>query len=298
MKILLTGASGFIGGHLLDALIEKYGSASIVAFTSKEIAKVNCIVYGGHRDLKVEDYDFSEFTHLIHAGAFTPKNNSESNDVGCCNDNIWFTENILKLGFDKLKRVIYLSTLDVYDGSDVVSEESNVKPVTLYGASKLYCEQLIKYFAQSKKLGYMNLRVGHVYGPGEEKYQKVLPLAINKILAGQPVELWGDGSELRSFIYIDDVVRSIINSIDYQPGNLDVNVVSGSAISIYDLLVKVIEVSGKDVVLNRIDSNHMKRDLVFDNSRLVATLLDKETDLNEGLMKEFRYMKKKHENNI
>jgi len=144
----------------------------------------------------------------------------------------------------------------------------------------------------------MNLRVGHVYGPGEEKYQKVLPLAISKILAEQPVEVWGDGSELRSFIYIEDVVKAIINSIDYEPANLDVNVVSGTAISIHDLLVKLIEISGEDVVLNSIDSSHVKRDLVFDNSRLVATLLDKETELNEGLMREYSYMKEKYENNI
>jgi len=298
MKILLTGASGFVGGHLLDALIKVFGSASVVAFTSKKIAKVNCVIYGGPRAFNVESYDFSEFTHLIHAGAFTPKNNRQSNDIGFCNDNIWFTESILNLNFERLKRVIYLSTLDVYGASGLVSEVSSIKPVSLYGASKFYCEELIKSFAENKQIEYMNLRVGHVYGPGEDKYQKILPLAINKILAGRPVEMWGDGSERRSLIYIGDVVRAIINAIYYEPANLDVNVVSGSSISIHDLLVRLIKISGKDVILNSVDSSHVRRDLVFDNSRLVATLLDRETSLDEGLMEEYSYMKKKYENNI
>src|SRR5690606_10788804 len=145
-----------------------------------------------------------------------------------------FTDNILRLVFSNLSRIIYLSTLDVYDGKGVISEQSCVKPVSLYGMSKFYCEELIKEYARSRNIEYMNLRVGHVYGPGEEEYQKVLPLTVNKILAGEPVEIWGGGSELRSFIYIEDVIKAIINSLSHVPANIDINIVSGRFISIRD----------------------------------------------------------------
>lgn len=298
MKILVTGASGFIGGHLLDALIDLYGNCTVVAFSSKEIANVSCILYSDVRGFHVEPYDFSDFTHLIHAGAFTPKSNMQANDIERCNDNIFFTERLLGLGFSNLRRIIYLSTLDVYDGQGVLSENFPIKPISLYGASKYYCEELIKRFAKSRNIEYMNLRVGHVYGPGEEKYQKVLPLAISKILSGRKVELWGDGSELRSFIYIKDVVRAIVSAIQYMPADLDVNIVSGRFISIRDLLNKVIQISGEDVRLEIIESYHDRRDLVFDNSKLVRTLLKDETDLDFGLKEEFNHMKRMYENNI
>jgi len=137
-----------------------------------------------------------------------------------------------------------------------------------------------------------------VYGPGEEKYKKVLPVTIQNILEGKPLELWGDGSDLRSFIFIKDVVRSIVNALTSNAKNIDINVVSGSPISIKDILNKVIEISGKNVEINQHVSNPQKRDLVFDNKVLLSTVLEKETDLITGLKAEYEHMKYNYENNI
>jgi len=82
------------------------------------------------------------------------------------------------------------------------------------------------------------------------------------------------------------------------PADLDVNIVSGRFISIRDLLNKVIQISGEDVRLEIIESYHDRRDLVFDNSKLVRTLLKDETDLDFGLKEEFNHMKRMYENNI
>ena len=157
---------------------------------------------------------------------------------------------------------------------------------------------MVKAFSEQRDVNYINLRIGHVYGPGEEKYKKVLPIAIQNILENKPLELWGDGSDLRSFIFIDDVVQSILNSLKSAVSNIDINIVSGVAISIKDLLNKVIKVSNQSVKVNKRESSHQKRDLVFDNSLLLQTILDKETDLMHGLKIEYEYMKKKYENHI
>lgn len=291
MKILITGATGFIGGHLLDAVVKEFGAGSVVAFASRELKGFNCAIYNDIKNFDLADYDFSEFTHLIHVGAFIPKNNKEANDVIRCNGNVFFTDGLLGLGFKKLIRIINISSVDVYGGAGVISEESQISPISLYGASKLYCEQMIKTFALEKDIKFINLRVGHVYGPGEEKYQKILPLAIQKILAEQDVEIWGDGSELRSYIYVGDVVKVILRALSYEPANLDLNVVSGTSISIRDLLLKVMEIAGKNVSLNSVASDHFKRDLLFDNSKLNQSLLGDEVELSAGLEREINYMK-------
>lgn len=299
MKILLTGASGFIGGKLLAALIKKYGSNAVVALTSKKITGVNCLVYKSFSDFGLDDDYFNEITHVIHAGAFTPKDTNQANDIEYSFSNINYTRLLLSYGFKKIIKIINLSTLDVYaQTEEKLSERSRVEPISLYGSSKFYCEEMVKAFSAQRSISYMNLRIGHVYGPGEEKYKKVLPIAIKNIIENNPVELWGDGSDLRSFIFIEDVVESILNSLEVPEENLDINVVSGNSVSIYDLLHKIIEVSGKQVQLHKRSSNHKKRDLVFDNSLLLKILLKEETDLIQGLKIEYDYMKNNYENNI
>ena len=121
---------------------------------------------------------------------------------------------------------------------------------------------------------------------------------MKNILEGKPLELWGEGNDLRSFIFIQDVVQAIINSLEASVQTMDINVVSGVSVSIKELLEKMIEVSGENIKINKKESNYEKRDLVFDNSLLLSTILEKETDLLEGLKIEYKYMKDKYENNI
>ena len=299
MKILLTGASGYIGGQLLTALIGKYGSNAVVALTTKKINDVNCVIYKSFSEFGLENNYFNDITHVIHAGAFTPKDANQANDIELSFSNVIYTKLLLSYEFSSLIRFVNLSTLDVYASTEAkLTEKSKIAPISLYGSSKLYCEEMIKVFSAQRNISYMNLRIGHVYGPGEEKYKKVLPIAIKNILEDNPVELWGDGSDLRSYIFIQDVVQAVANSIKSPLKNKDINIVSGVAVSIKDLLEKVIEVSGKKVTINQRESNHQKRDLVFDNSLLLSTLLDEETDLLKGLEIDYKYMKEKYESSI
>lgn len=298
MKVLLTGATGFIGGPLLTALLETYGPESVVAISSKKIAGVQCAIYKSHRDLDLEGYDFTDAEVLIHAGAFTQKSSSDLDAIDKCNDNILFTEQLFKLSMPNLRKVIYLSTIDVYEECDVVSEKSKLRPTTLYGASKLYCEQMSRAFAKNKAVDCLILRIGHVYGPGEEKYRKMLPQTIKKVIAGDQIEIWGDGSELRSFIYIDDVVRAIVSAIGVNAGVGEINIVSGTPITISELVKKIVGMSsGRADIIHR-DVIYTKRNWVFDNSLLRQHLLSSEIGHDEGLRNEYEYMERLVERNI
>lgn len=299
MKILLTGATGFIGQHLIVALAKKYGQNSILALTSGSMKSVNFVKYESINHFNLSSDYFDNITHVIHAGAFTPKDSSESNEISSCFENITFTNELVSFDYKSALRFINISTLDIYAPiSQALSEASPIGPISLYGSSKLYCEDIVKKFAQQKKADYINLRIGHVYGPGEEKYRKVIPITINNILEGVPLEIWGDGSELRSFIFIDDVVAAIIASIDSSEKNIDVNIVSGASISIKDLVKSIVQISGKSIEIRHKPSDHIKRDLVFDNKKLLTTFLCRETELLQGLKIEYDYMKNKYENNI
>lgn len=294
MKVMLTGVSGFIGSHLLSQLTKILGKESVVALTSKQIPNVNCVIYNTIQNFALHKDQFEDVTHIIHAGAFTPNDATQANNIGKCHENLEFTKELLSFNYKKLKRVINLSTLDIYKAtSEILSENSLIEPVSLYGSSKLYCEAMVHAFVKERKLESLNLRIGHVYGPGEEKYKKVMPITISNILQGKPVELWGDGSDLRSFIFVQDVVQAIINALETNVEYESINVVSGNAVSIKHLLQKIIAISEKSVIVNYKESNHQKRNLVFDNRLLISTLLEEETDLSKGLKVEYEYMKAK-----
>jgi UDP-glucose 4-epimerase len=292
MKIIVTGASGFIGARLVQAARFAYGS-SVTAFSSLP-AEGSHIVYriapglglNMAEQALVEDADV-----LIHAGAFTPKSGAEANQLTGCNGNITFTEKLLALPWNNLKKIIFLSTLDVYANVDgIISEATPTVPASLYGLSKLYGERMVSLFAAERGLASQVLRIGHVYGPGEEKYAKVLPKAIQNIVAGKDVELWGDGNELRSFIYIEDVVTAILKAVELREDPGVINVASGNTISIRDLLDKLIAIGERGTGIVQREFSGATRDLVFDTAKFKQFLLPEETDFTHGLQTEFRYM--------
>ena len=292
MTMIITGTSGFIGTRLLQAARAAYGEG-VTAFSSRE-AQGKHLIYRdmpgfglGQAALAL----ISEAEVLIHCGAFIPKAGTDANQLAGCNSNITFTQQLLALPWHSLKKIVFLSTVDVYATVDgPISETTTTVPASLYGLSKLYGERMVSQYAAERGIASQVLRIGHVYGPGEEKYAKVLPKTIQNIIAGRDVELWGDGQELRSFIYIDDVVTAILKAVDLQDLPGVINVVSGNAITISDLIAKLITIGGRNSGVMRRELKATPRDLVFDNTKLKRYLLDKEADFTVGLKAEFRHM--------
>jgi UDP-glucose 4-epimerase len=243
----MTGTSGFIGSRLLQTARAMYGD-NVTAFSSHP-SEGNHIVYANRTDFSLAPAELAlveDANVLIHAGAFIPKCGTEANQIKSCNSNIAFTEELLALPWRNLKKIIFLSTVDVYNNFDCpISEATLTVPTTLYGMSKLYCERMMSLHAAERGIAIQVLRIGHVYGPGEEQYAKVIPKAIERIIAGGDVELWGEGEELRSFIYISDVVTAILKAVELQEEPGVINVVGGNVISIRDLLEKLIAIGGR-----------------------------------------------------
>jgi nucleoside-diphosphate-sugar epimerase len=291
--ILLTGVSGFIGKHLLETLLEKYGDKNVLCLTSKPINSCKYLIHNNYQfspDLFTSN-GYNEIETIIHAGAFTPKNSNQADNIELSNSNILNTVKLINAEFPKLQNVIFLSTLDVYDASELITESTIEKPKTLYGHSKLYCEKLIQSWGIQNKKNVQILRVGHVYGPGEEAYVKIIPVAIKNILAKKNIEIWGTGEELRSFIYIKDVVKAIVNAIVLKAEVGVINIVGGHSISINEIVNKIIELSSSKTEVIKINSDKPGRNLVFDTTKMNKYLLQDETPMEIGLLEEFNYFK-------
>lgn len=291
--ILITGTSGFIGKHLLRALIKKEGRDNVLALTSSPITDCDYLLHNNYtfEPAFFEQAGYNTISTVIHAGAFTPKKGSEADLYQASLSNILSTANLLTTLPKSLEKFILLSTLDVYaTKAQAISEHDTVQPTSLYGHSKYYCEKMLESWAKEKNKTIQVLRIGHVYGPGEEAYKKVIPVTIKRMHAKLPPQIWGTGKELRSFIYIDDVVNAVMNAISLNIYQEPINVVSEYAYSIQDIVHKLIEVSGVSMKPEYIPSHQVGRDFVFDNSKMKSLLGGENATLEEGLRAEWNYM--------
>lgn len=291
MKILMTGASGFIGKNVLKKLLP---NNDIVALTSQYIDGVNCIPSLNYSfdDGYLRGHGCEHVEVLLHVGAFIPKSSQEADDLELTTENIINTKKLLQSDLPGLKKIVLISTLDVYEYcKGVLSELTPAIPSTLYGWSKLYCEQLIKKYCEEKGLDCIILRLGHVYGEGEEKYRKVMPVMIKNAICGNDLVIYGDGEAIRSFIYIDDVALAITNSLKLKGFNI-INIVGDEKTSINELAELIRSFSENNIAIVHNDNHQPNVDFVFDNSKLKQYLLQDLTLLKDGLRKEYNYMKR------
>ena len=154
---------------------------------------------------------------VVHIGAFTPKSGLEANDVEKSNTNINNTKYLIDNLPNTPSKFIFLSTLDVYGQvNGIISEDVTPNPLSLYGWSKLYCEKMLENWSKQNSVILQTLRVGHIYGKGEEAYKKVIPVTIQKLKNNEAPQIFGMGDEIRSFLHVEDVSNMVLKSIELE----------------------------------------------------------------------------------
>lgn len=288
--ILLTGTSGFIGSRLLIDCINLYGKENVLVLSSKENKNCQTIIYKNH-DLNSIDFSQSPYNKIktvIHVGAFIPKSNADLNDILKSNGNIIFTQNLL-LGLPKtVEKFIFFSTVDVYETSDqIISENNATIPETLYGFSKLYCEKMIENWANANNKIVQILRLGHVYGPGEELFKKIIPITMQKLKENEQPIIMGDGSAKRGFIYIDDLIFCIKKIMEFETFKGPINVVNENPITINELVNEIIKISKKDISPEYVSHQMEHRNVTFDATKLKSLINIVYTPMQVGLTMEW-----------
>lgn len=293
MNIVLTGASGFIGQRLIEAITSNFPKSNLILVSSKPNKKFKTII---HNDYELSKDSF--FSHKIYEidvlvllGAFIPKSNSEANDIYRSKKNIDSVTNILNV-IPNVKKVIYISSIDVYPyNGDVVSEESLTIPQTLYGFSKLFSERIVETFCVNNNVLYQILRLGHIYGEGEEKYQKLIPSVIQSVLEKKNITIYNDGTAKVSFLYIQDCIENILAAISLDNFYGPINIVSGETFTVREVVEMIVTLSGKkNIEIINHNNNKKYNDYVFDNSKMVNYLARERHTLSNGLLAEIRYM--------
>ena len=255
MKILVTGGAGFIASHVVDGYVGLGHEVAVLDNLSRGFRRnVNPraqFYEGDIQDVAFLERVFAEVKPEVvnHHAAQMDVRRGVREPVFDARVNILGSINLLQqVVAHKTRHVIYISTAGAAYGEPKhlpVAENSPVNPITPYGISKHTVEHYLYTFSYLYGMTYVVLRYGNVYGPRQNSEGEAGVFAIfsEQILAGiQPV-IYGDGSKLRDYVYVDDVVEANIAALDHGFGDV-FNIGSGLPTSDQEVLGLVSDILG------------------------------------------------------
>jgi nucleoside-diphosphate-sugar epimerase len=300
--ILLTGATGFIGRRLLDRLRRLPHTKLVLLSRNPPCGRregetwlavpLERLTFKTWRDEGVDKIDVA-----FHFAAFTPKTSSSGDRVDqIYQSNLLGTRALLESLQDIMQKFILASSVDVYaypPEGHVVTECSPLSPPTLSGASKLFCEHLLQCFARQHGFGYAILRYGHIYGPGEEAYSKLIPVAIQALLRNEGPIVYGDGSVQRDLLFVEDAVEAALRATAADMKKIDpVNIVSGKSTSVRQIVETLATLCEHKQQATYLLDKPAGRSFKFSNDRMTALLGSWEmVSLEDGLREEVAYFR-------
>ena len=241
MSILVTGGAGFIGSHLVDKFIANdYKTIVVDNLFSGKIENVNPKAEFYNIDITKPDlekvFEENKIEYIFHYAAQASVSISEENPVLDANSNIIGTINLLNFAKKyNVKKIITASTAAVYGNPNYlpVDENHSINPLSFYGLSKLTMESYVKLSG----IDYIIFRFSNVYGPRQDVNGEagVVSIFIDKFISELPIDIHGDGKQIRDFIYVEDLVNANILAIESQATNQIMNISTNTASSILDL---------------------------------------------------------------
>ena len=263
-KILVTGGAGLIGSTTIDLLLKKYSPARIVILDNMvrgSLANIEqslkdprlTLVQGDICDVDTVRRVTEGMDAVIHMAALRitacAAETRRAMEV-MCDGSFNVVDAAKEAG---VRKIVAASSASIYGLADSFPTREDHHPYnnhTWYGASKVMLEGLLRSYHAMSGLPYVAMRYFNVYGPRMDlhgKYTEVLIRWMDRIAAGQPPLILGDGHQTMDFVYIDDVARSNVLALASDLEDDVFNVASGTETSFNDLAAALLKVMGSDL---------------------------------------------------
>ena len=252
MKYVVTGGAGFVGSYLVKLLVKKGHDVTVIDNLHKgkkeNLEPVLSRIKFEKSDIR--DYDclekiLKDIDGVFHEAALTVVQDSFDRPEEYHDVNVTGTENIFKLAKKNNFKVVYASSSSVYGHKKnmPIKEDATRNPINPYGQTKLDDEYL---FEKYSKIGtkIIGLRYFNIFGKGQTlEYAGVITKFLDRINQKEPPIIFGDGTQLRDFISVEDIVMANLLAMQSNISNLLVNVGTGNAITIIELAKMMLDIS-------------------------------------------------------
>jgi UDP-glucose 4-epimerase len=260
MRVVVTGAAGFIGSHLTDRLLaaghEVVGIDSFSDYYSRTMKEDNLHPAREHRAFTFEELDLVDddlrdaldgAEVVFHLAGRCGLRNSRRNQFDhYIRDNVLATQRLLEaLAQLPVKRLVYASCSSVYGAAErLPTKESSIpRPLSSYGLSKLAAENLIHLYGHNVGLPAVSLRYFYTYGP-RQRPDMAIARFIHGLRHGSQIEVFGDGGQTRDFTYVSDVVEATVKAATADVTGMTLNIGGGSRSTVNAVLALLEEVAG------------------------------------------------------
>lgn len=258
-RSLVLGGRGFIGTHLIDALLEQ--GHFVRCFDRPNVAPLGESHFS-HPNFELCEGDFTSEAEVAkalegcdvcyHLVSTTLPKSSNADPVFDVESNVVATIRLLNLAVKSgLRKIVFISSGGTVYGDPTqvpIPETHATDPACSYGIAKLAIEKYLALFHRLYGLDYSVLRLANPFGEGQRTYasQGAVAVFLGKVLRGETVEIWGDGTVVRDYIHVSDVVRALLAS-SAQSGEEHVfNIGSGRGHSLNEVLDAIERVTGRN----------------------------------------------------
>lgn len=224
-RVLVTGGAGFIGSHVTEALIRRGHRVTVLDDLSggfvENIVDGAAFVRGSITDPDLVARVFAEgaFDHVYHLAAYAAEGLSHFIKRFNYTNNVIGSVNLINAAINAgVKGFVFTSSIAVYGRGQVpMSEETRPDPEDSYGIAKHAIEQELRACREVFGLPFIIFRPHNVFGPRQnigDPYRNVVGIFMNQILRGDPMTIFGDGTQTRAFSYIDDVAPLMAEAVE------------------------------------------------------------------------------------
>lgn len=251
-RAIVTGGSGFIGSHLVDALVADGVAVTVIDKVAPSPHIANAKAAYVQMDIKSDElraaFAVAQPDVVFHLAAHIDDRESVREPVMNAEENVLGSLNVFDAAQRAgVKKVVFTSTGVVYGNADVlpITESTPARPRTPYAVSKLAGERYLNFYWSLYKIPYVALRLSNVYGPRQDGSKECGAIAIftSRLLRGDAVFMNNDGMTTRDYVYVADVVDALLAAAETEDVGV-VNVGTGVATTTGDVLAAVASALG------------------------------------------------------
>jgi len=242
VRTVVTGGAGFVGSHVVDALLARGDEVvvvdSLVKGKRENVAAAASLRVQDVREPLEELFDEVRPEAVFHLAAQADVRVSVERPVEDAEVNVLGTIRVLEAASRHRAQVVFSSTGGAIYGEceEPARESSELRPVSPYGMAKLAAEEYLRGYNRLQGSTHVVLRYGNVFGPRQDPHGEAGVVAIfaERILRTEPVTVFGDGEQTRDFVFVDDVVDAFVRAAT-RGGGLVCNIGTGRETSVNDL---------------------------------------------------------------